>query len=123
MKKKNFVSLLLGTMGGVLFGLGMCMCMLPQWNAFRPGVVLGCAGAAVLLAMLLVRRKMEHKPMIVFNARAAGCVALGVLGALVLGLGMCLVMVWQSLAAGVVVGVIGLLLLVCLAPACKGLEE
>lgn len=22
----------------------MCMCLLPEWNAFRPGVVMGCAG-------------------------------------------------------------------------------
>lgn len=29
MKKKNFVSLVMGTVGGILFALGMCMCMLP----------------------------------------------------------------------------------------------
>ena len=29
MKKKNFVSLLFGTVGGILFALGMCMCLLP----------------------------------------------------------------------------------------------
>ena len=39
MKKKNFVSLVMGTVGGILFALGMCMCMLPQWNAFTQGVV------------------------------------------------------------------------------------
>ena len=39
MKKQNFVSLLLGVIGGVLFGLGMCMCLLEEWNAFRPGLI------------------------------------------------------------------------------------
>ena len=49
MKKQNFVSLLLGVIGGVLFGLGMCMCLLEEWNAFRPGLILGCAGLLMLL--------------------------------------------------------------------------
>lgn len=33
MKKKNFVSMIMGTVGGILFAIGMCMCLLPQWNA------------------------------------------------------------------------------------------
>ena len=44
MKKENFVSLILGTVGGILFALGMCMCLVAEWNAARPGVVLGAAG-------------------------------------------------------------------------------
>ena len=39
MSKKNFVSLLLGTVGGILFALGMCMAMIPEWNAFQRGRV------------------------------------------------------------------------------------
>lgn len=49
MKKKNFVSLLFGTVGGILFALGMCMCLLPEWGAFTPGVVIAAVGAVVLL--------------------------------------------------------------------------
>ena len=30
MQKKNFVSLILGTVGGILFAIGMCMCLLPE---------------------------------------------------------------------------------------------
>ena len=30
MSKKNFVSLILGTVGGILFALGMCMAMIPE---------------------------------------------------------------------------------------------
>ena len=67
MKKKNFVSLVMGTVGGILFALGMCMCMLPQWNAFTQGVVVSAVGAVVLLAMLVVRRKMEGKPAVRLN--------------------------------------------------------
>ena len=42
MTKKNFVSLILGTIRGVLFALGMCMALITEWNAFMPGIVVGC---------------------------------------------------------------------------------
>ena len=38
------MALLLGTVSGVLFALGMCMALLPEWNAFAQGVVLGAVG-------------------------------------------------------------------------------
>ena len=40
MKKKNFVSMIMGTVGGILVAIGMCMCLLLQWNAFNQGIVL-----------------------------------------------------------------------------------
>lgn len=123
MSKKNFVSLILGTVGGILFALGMCMAMIPEWNAFTQGIVVGCIGAVVLLVMLLVRRKMEGKPVIVkLSAKTIGTVVLGVAGALVLGLGMCMVMVWNMLVWGVAVGLVGILLLLCLIPLVKGIK-
>lgn len=122
MKKKNFVSLVMGTVGGILFALGMCMCMLPQWNAFTQGVVVSAAGAVVLLAMLVVRRKMEGKPAVRLNGKAVATVLLGVVGALVLGIGMCMVMVWNMLMWGIVVGIAGIVLLICLIPLCRGLQ-
>ncbi len=122
MKKKNFVSLVMGTIGGILFALGMCMCMLPQWNAFTQGVVVSAVGAVVLLAMLVVRRKMEGKPAVRLNGKAVATVLLGVVGALVLGVGMCMVMVWNMLMWGIVVGIVGIVLLICLIPLCRGLQ-
>lgn len=122
MKKKNFVSLVMGTVGGILFALGMCMCMLPQWNAFTQGVVVSAVGAVVLLAMLVVRRKMEGKPAVRLNGKAVATVLLGVVGALVLGVGMCMVMVWNMLMWGIVVGIAGIVLLICLTPLCRGLQ-
>ena len=123
MKKENFVTLILGTIGGILFAIGMCMCLLPEWNAFTQGVVVAAVGAAVLLAMLIVRRKMEGKPAIKITGKAVGTVTLGIVGALVLGVGMCMVMVWEGLMVpGIIVGVIGIVLLLCLIPLCKGLK-
>lgn len=123
MKKENFVTLILGTIGGILFAIGMCMCLLPEWNAFTQGVVISAVGAVVLLVMLIVRRKMEGKPAIKITGKAVGTVVLGIVGALVLGVGMCMVMVWEGLIVpGIIVGVIGIVLLLCLIPLCKGLK-
>lgn len=47
MEKKNFISLIMGTVGGILFAIGMCMCLLPQWNAFNQGVVISVIGLTV----------------------------------------------------------------------------
>ena len=122
MKKKNFVSLLLGTIGGILFALGMCMCLIPEWGVFTPGVVIAAVGAVVLLVLFLVRRKMAGKPAVVLNGKAIGTVALGVVGALVLGVGMCMTMVWSMMIPGIVVGIVGIVLLLCLIPLVKGLK-
>lgn len=123
MKKENFVTLILGTIGGILFAIGMCMCLLPEWNAFTQGVVMSAVGAVVLLVMLLVRRKMKGKPAIKITGKTVGAVALGIVGALVFGVGMCMVMVWEGLMVpGIIVGVLGIVLLLCLIPLCKGLK-
>lgn len=122
MKKKNFVSMILGTAGGILFAIGMCMCLLSEWNAFNQGVVISAVGVVVLLAMLIVRRKMEGKPAIHLSGKAIGSVLLGIVGALGLGVGMCMTMVWDMLIPGILVGIVGILLLLCLIPLVKGLQ-
>jgi len=123
MKKADFVSLILGTVGGILFSLGMCMCLIAQWNTFRQGVVMGAAGLLVLLLMLIVRRRMQGKPAIRLDQKAIFTVLWSVVGALVLGLGMCMTMVWEGLLVpGVIVGIVGIVLLLCLIPVCKGLK-
>lgn len=123
MKKENFISLILGTIGIMFFALGICMCMITEWNAFQQGIVMGVIGIVVLLIMLIVRRKMQGKPAIQLNAKTIGTVTLGIIGALVLGIGMCMTMVWQNLIVpGIVVGIIGIVLLLCLIPLCKGLK-
>ena len=122
MQKKNFVSMLPGTVGGILFAIGMCMCLLPEWGVFTQGIIIGAVGAVVLLAMLIVRRKMEGKPAVRLNGKAVGSVLLGVIGALVLGVGMCMVMIWSMMIPGIPVGIVGIILLLCLIPLVKGLK-
>jgi hypothetical protein len=122
MKKKDFVTLIMSTVGGILFALGMCMGLVPEWNAMRQGVVIGIIGMVILLAMVLVRRKMSGKPAIVVSAKAIGTTMLGVVGAIVLGVGMCMTMIWGYLVHGIVVGIVGIVLLLCLIPVIRGLE-
>lgn len=123
MKKKDFVSMILATIGGILFAIGMCACLLPEWNAFGPGVVIGAIGGAVLLVMLLVRRKMEGKSPIRLNGKAIATVLYGVFGTLVLGVGLCMTMVWSGLMIpGIIVGTVGIVLLLSLVPIIKGIE-
>ena len=123
MKKENFVSLILGTIGGILFALGMCMCLVAEWGAFRQGVGMGAAGLVVLAAMLIVRRKMQRKPAPALRPKTIGLVLLGIAGALVLGVGLCMTMVWEGLLIpGIAVGIVGILLLLCLIPLRRGLQ-
>ncbi len=124
MSKKNIVSMILGTIGGVMFALGMCMAMIPEWNAFNQGIIVGCIGIAVLLIMMMVRRKMEGKPIIAKpDTKTIGVGFLGIVGALTFGVGMCMVMVWDMLIWGIVVGLAGILLLLCLIPLIKRIKD
>ena len=123
MKKENFVSLIMGTIGGILFALGMCMCMISEWNTFNQGIVVGLIGIVVLIAMMIVRRKMQGKPAIEVNVKTMSVVIWAVLGSLVLGVGMCMTMVWQGLMVqGIIVGIIGIMILLSLIPICKGVK-
>lgn len=122
MKKSNFVAMILGTMGGILFALGMCMVLIPEWNAFRSGISMGVAGAVVLLIMVLVWRRMEHKDPIRVSGKTIGIVLWGIVGALLLGVGMCLTMVWSNMVMGILIGIVGIVLLLCLIPLVKGFK-
>ena len=122
MKKSSFVAMILGTIGGILLSIGMCMCLLPEWNAFTPGVIMGCIGLAVLLAMVIVWRRMTNKAPIRLKGKTAGAMLLGIAGALLLGVGMSLAMVWSQLVIGIIVGVAGIVALLSLIPLVKGLK-
>lgn len=123
MKKSSFVAMILGTISGVLFALGMCMALIPEWNAPKPGVVFGGVGIVLGVITLLVWRKMEGKAPIRLSGKAVLTVAAGIAGALLLGVGMCFCMVWNKLVVGVLVGLAGIIALLCLIPLTKGIRE
>ena len=122
MQKKHFFSLVLGVLGGLMFSIGMCMCLLSEWNMFKPGVVVTAVGAVVLLILFIWLRKQSGKQPVAPDWKLIGKIAYGVLAALVLGLGMCLIMVWGKMLLGLVVGVAGILLLLGLIPMFMGLK-
>lgn len=123
MKKSSFVALVLGTVSIVLFSLGVCMALIPEWNAFRPGVIFGCIGLLFGFITLYIRRKMKHKEPIHITGKAVLTVIVGVVGALALGVGMCFSMVWGKMILGIVIGLLGIVVLLCLIPLTKGIKN
>ena len=123
MTKKNFVFLVLTVVGGLLFSLGMCMCLVPEWNAFKPGVVITALGAVALLAIALVRWIVAGKPVVHINWNKAGKVAYCVAALLVLGAGMAMIMAFEGLMIpGMLVGIVGIVLALGMIPVFKGLK-
>lgn len=122
MKKSNFVAMILGTVSGVLFALGMCMALIPEWKAFKPGIVFGCVGLVLGLIGLLTWRRMEHKEPIKILGKTVITVLVGIVGALALGVGMCFTMVWGKMVMGIIIGLLGIIILLCLIPLTKGIE-
>lgn len=123
MKKSSFVALVLGTVSLVLFALGMCMALIPEWNAFRPGVIFGCVGLILGLITLIAWRRMEHKAPVHVTGKAVLTVLVGIAGALALGVGMCFSMVWGNMALGIGIGLLGIVVLLCLIPLTKGMKS
>lgn len=117
MKKKSFVNLIIGVMGGLLFALGMCMCLIVEWDARTPGLF--CAGIGLIALLLLARNILPKKSV---NWKTIGKVLYGILATMVFGVGMCLVLVWHQIIWGIVVGMVGVLLLLLLIPMCFGLK-
>lgn len=121
MKKSTFVNLVVGTVSGLLFALGMCMCLLPEWNAFSIGVVCTAIGLAALLIQSIVAWVRSGRK-IKINWKTAGKVLYGVLAALVFGVGMCMITAWNLMIPGILVGSLGIVLLLMLIPMFMGLK-
>ncbi len=122
MKKSSFVAMILGTVSGVLFALGMCMALLPEWNLFTEGVIFGAVGLVLGLITVFVWRRMENKGPLKFNGKTVLTVLFAIVGALLLGVGMCLCMLWDSFVVGVLVGLAGIVALLSLIPIVRGIK-
>ena len=123
MKKSSFVAMVLGTASAFLFALGMCMVLVQEWESFETGVVFGCAGLALGFITLLIWRKMAHKAPIRISGKRVLISVVGIAGALILGWGMCLCMVWDKMIIGIVIGLVGMVALLCLIPLTRGIKE
>lgn len=123
MTKKTFTYLVIGIVFGLLFSIGLCMALLPEWNAFTPGVICTAIGLIGLLALLIAYRKQSGKGPIKVDPKIASRVIYGVISALVMGLGMCMIMVWKLMIPGIIVGIAGIVMLLFLIPMITGFKE
>lgn len=122
MKKSSFVALIMGTVSGVLFALGMCMALLPEWNAFTPGIILGGMGVVLSIITVLVWCRMENKKLPKMSGKNVFRAVYAVAGAMVLGVGMCVCLVWEKIILGTLVGLLGIIMLIALVPMIKGIK-
>ena len=122
MKKGSFVALVMGTVSGVLFALGMCMALLPEWNAFQEGVILGSVGLVLGVITLLVWCRMENKKLPRMSGKNLFRIAYAIVAVLVLGIGLCMCLVWQRYVWGTIVGLLGIVMLIALIPMIKGIK-
>lgn len=122
MKKSSFVALILGTISGVLFALSMCMALLPEWNAFTEGIVFGAVGIVLGIITFIIYCKMENKKLPKINGKNLFRIIYAVVSVLILGLGMCMCLVWSQIVWGTLVGILGIVMLIALIPMVKGLK-
>lgn len=122
MKKSNFITLMMTVVGTLLFGFGMCMTLLPEWEMMKPGIVCGAAGLIVLLAAVIYWRRKEGKQPIRVSGKALGIAALATAGSLLLGAGMSLCMAYGNMVFGVILGIVGIVVLMMLIPVTVGLK-
>ncbi len=122
MKKSSFVALIIGTVSGVLFALGMCMVLLPEWNAFTPGIILGGMGIVLSIITVLVWCRMENKKLPKMSGKNVFRAVYAVAGSMVLGVGMCMCLVWEKIILGTLVGLLGIIMLIALVPMIKGIK-
>ena len=117
MKKETLLEIILGTIGGLVFAIGMCMCLLPEWDLFTQGVITTIIGFIILLCIIPIYRKEHprktHGPIkwdIVLT------LIVGIVGSLIMGFGMSKILVENpektDMIIGLVVGVLGLLICV-----------
>lgn len=122
MKKSNFIALVLGTVSCSVFGLGMCMVLISEWELYQTGIILGCAGGLSGLLTFLLWRKMEKKPRLHLSLKSVLVTIVSITGTLLFGVGLCMIMVWEMFTPGCVIGLAGILIDLCLIPLTVGLK-
>lgn len=115
MKKNTLIEIILGTVGGVVTTIGMCMCLVDEWDMMKNGIIVGIIGIFILLCIYPVYRKSHSSYNKQINRSLLVAIIIGIIGALVMGFGMskCLIDSTESdMILGIIVGTIGLLVCV-----------
>ena len=119
MKKSSFYALVMGTVSGMIFAIGMCMALLPEWDLFGAGVAFTAVGIVLGLITLIGWRKLEDKPSVKVNGKLLLKIVYITAAVLVFGLAMCLCLVWAQYLYGMLVGLVGVLMLLGLSLRCS----
>ncbi len=117
MKRETLLEIILGTIGGLIFAIGMCMCLIPEWNAFTAGVIVTILGFIILLGIIPIYRsthpKKTRKPI---DWALLTPWIVGVVGSMIMGFGMSRIMVGEAsttdMVVGLITGVVGLIICV-----------
>lgn len=121
MKKETLLEIILGTIGGLIFAIGMCMCLIPEWHSFYIGIFIGIVGFIILLCIVPVYKKYHpRKERKKLNFGIINAWIIGILGALIMGYGMSRIMVEETtnidMVVGMSMGIIGLITCVLVYP-------
>jgi hypothetical protein len=120
MKKDTLQIIILGTVGGLTAAVGMCMCLIAEWNLLKPGIIVGVVGLLILLGMYPVYRKSHPIGKREINAGVVLTFLVGIIGALIMGFGMskCLMPFQEQnqMVLGITVGIVGLLICILNCP-------
>lgn len=122
MKKSNFMLLIICVIGVLLFGIGMCMSLIPEWHLYTLGIKVGITGLIFLLIAFLSYRKIKYNTIIKITLKGIIKFIVACLGGLALGIGMSFSMVFNQMVLGILIGMIGIVLLLSLIPLCMGLK-
>ena len=114
MKKETLLEIILGTIGGLVFAIGMCMGLIPEWDMLNVGIIVGIIGFIILLCIIPVYRKnhpkKQHRPI---NWGIVATWIIGIVGSLVMGFGMSRIMVGTAsktdMIIGLITGIVGLI--------------
>ena len=117
MKKETLLEIILGTVGGLVFAIGMCMCLVTEWNMLKVGVGVSIIGFLILLGIIPVYRKSHPKkkrgPI---NWGLVLTFIVGIVGSLIMGYGMSKVMIEgatkSDMIVGIITGIVGLIICV-----------
>lgn len=129
MKKETLLEIILGTIGGLIFAIGMCMALIKEWNMLKEGIIVGVIGLIILLCIIPVYRK-NHPKKKRKEPTNYGIIAtwiIGIIGSLTMGFGMSKVMVDNvtktDMIIGLITGVIGLIICVLNYPIYSYIKE
>lgn len=115
MKKETLITIIISTIGGLVFALGMCMVLLPELNMFKSGIIVGIVGLLILLSLIPITKKNKpKKEKKQINYGLVITIITGIIGSLIMGFGMSKVMIEnplkEDIIIGLITGIIGLLI-------------